>query len=78
MSLLQAIKNRELVVKDIFCCDASRQRLMDLGVFKGARLKLLSVAPLGDPMVFEVNDSKIAIRKSDAKNIIVEQESQNS
>lgn len=71
MSLLEAAKKKELTVKDISCCGVSKQRLMDLGIFKGTRLTVLGSAPLGDPIIIEVDNTIIAIRKTDAKNIIV-------
>lgn len=60
------------VVKDLECEGAIRQRFLEMGLFKGTRLKICSYAPLGDPMIVEVNDCKIAIRKADAKKIIVQ------
>lgn len=71
MSLSQAKKGNNLVIQDIFGEGTARQRLIDLGILKGARLKVKGFAPLGDPMIIEVNDCEIAIRKNDAKNILV-------
>lgn len=71
MSLLEAVKNKEVIVQNILCVGICRQRLMDLGIFKGTKLVVKGFAPLGDPMIVEIDNSKIAIRKSDAKNVIV-------
>ena len=38
---------------------------------KGCEIKVEKFAPLGDPIDIRVKDYHIAIRKSDAKNIIV-------
>lgn len=46
--------------------------LLNLGVRQGAKLTIANIAPLGDPIAVAVNGTKIAIRKADAKHIIVE------
>mgnify|MGYP000983815054 CR=1 FL=1 len=45
--------------------------LLNLGVKQGAKLTIANIAPLGDPIAVAVNGTKIAIRKADAKDIIV-------
>ena len=72
MSLAQITKGRETVVQDLVCEGRGCQRLTDLGIFKGTKLTVKGFAPLGDPMIIVVNDCEMAIRKSDARNIIVE------
>jgi len=52
-------------------CAVSKQRLLDLGIFPGIRLAVKWYAPLGDPMIIEVNDSELALRLNDAKHIEV-------
>lgn len=47
-------------------------RLFQLGIQEGTILQLVKRAPLHDPLLFQVQDSWIAIRRSDARNIIVE------
>ena len=69
MSLLEAPKNQSVVVQEIE--GTCKQRLMNLGIFKGTKLVVMGSAPLGDPLIVEVSDFKIAIRKADARNIIV-------
>ncbi len=48
-----------------------RRRMIDMGITKGCEIKVEKFAPLGDPIDIRVKDYHIAIRKSDAKNIIV-------
>ena len=71
MPLSQSKKGTGLIIQDLVCPGASRRRLIDLGIMKGVKITVKGVAPLGDPMIVEVNDCEIAIRKNDAKNIIV-------
>ena len=48
-----------------------RRRLMDIGFNIGERVTLLTRAPLGEPSAFYIKGSVIALRKSDARLIIV-------
>ncbi len=46
-------------------------RLLDLGLFVGARIRCLGAAPLGDPLMLAVGGRVIAIRKRDLMSITV-------
>ena len=45
-------------------------RLLDLGLFVGARIRCLGAAPLADPLMLAVGGRVIAIRKRDLASII--------
>ncbi|MBN1827154.1 MAG: ferrous iron transport protein A [Candidatus Eisenbacteria bacterium] len=47
------------------------QRLMELGLVEGARLRVLRVAPLGDPMQLEIQNYCLSLRKSEARAVEV-------
>lgn len=47
------------------------KRLMALGCIEGTEIAVKRVAPLGDPIVLNLRGFNIAIRKNDAKNILV-------
>ena len=49
-----------------------RRRMMDMGLVSGAKVKVVRVAPLGDPVEFEVKGYSLSLRKSEARNVIVE------
>ena len=49
-----------------------RRRMMDMGMVTGAEVKVVRVAPLGDPVEFEVKGYSLSLRKSEARNVIVE------
>lgn len=51
---------------------AVRRRIMDMGVTKGAELKIRKVAPLGDPIEVTVRGYELSLRKEDCKLIDVE------
>ena len=49
-----------------------KRRIIDLGITPGASILLKKYAPLGDPMEIRVRGYSVALRKSEAVNIIVE------
>lgn len=72
MKKLSQIKPNQMVtVSKLLSSGKSKQRLIDMGIYDGVRLKVKKLAPLGDPMEISVKDFTIAIRKSDAEQIIV-------
>ncbi len=46
-------------------------KLLEMGCLPGNSISLLQIAPLGDPLYFNVNDSHVAIRIETAKAITV-------
>lgn len=51
---------------------ALKQRFMDMGITKGVEVKILKIAPLGDPIEIEIRGYNLSIRKHDAEKIEVE------
>jgi Fe2+ transport system protein FeoA len=50
----------------------ARRRMMDMGVVPGTEVKVVRVAPLGDPVEFELKGYSLSLRKSEARDITVE------
>lgn len=50
-------------------------KLIEMGCLPGNDIELIQIAPMGDPLFFNVNDSKVAIRKKTAKEIYISLES---
>lgn len=48
-----------------------KHRLSDMGMTPGATVKMLRLAPLGDPVEFRVLNCNIGIRKKDAEKIFI-------
>lgn len=46
-------------------------RLRELGVLEGTRIRLVRVAPFGDPMELDLRGYRLALRKKDASQIIM-------
>ncbi|MGG7076912.1 FeoA family protein [Clostridium sardiniense] len=47
------------------------KRLLALGCIEGTDVSLKAIAPLGDPLIINFRGFDLAIRKKDAKNIIL-------
>lgn len=47
------------------------ERLMELGFLPGVRVSAGPAAPGGDPMVFRVDGSEVAIRRDTARRLIL-------
>ncbi len=51
---------------------ATKRRIMDMGMTKGAEIYIRKVAPLGDPIEVTVRGYELSMRKADAEMIEVE------
>ena len=49
-----------------------KRRIMDIGITKGQLVRVIKVAPLGDPMEITVRNYELSVRKADAEMIEVE------
>ena len=50
---------------------AIKRRIMDMGITKGVVIKVVKVAPLGDPIEINVRGYEVSLRKADADLIEV-------
>ena len=51
---------------------ATTQRLMALGLTPGTQVRVIRVAPLGDPIMLETEDFKVILRKDEADGLALE------
>lgn len=59
-------------VKGFTVASEIRQRLMEMGLTKGAECELLRFAPMGDPIEVKVRGYHLSLRVAEAKGILVE------
>ena len=52
---------------------ALRQHFLDMGVVPGAEIKLMKLAPMGDPMEFRIHGYELTLRIADAEKIEIEE-----
>jgi ferrous iron transport protein A len=53
-------------------CDDVGVRLLEMGLTPGVEVKLLGVAPLGDPLELELRGYRLSVRKSEAARVAIE------
>jgi ferrous iron transport protein A len=51
---------------------AFRRRLLEMGLVPGTEVKVVTIAPLGDPLRIEVRGGQWSLRKNEAAHIAVE------
>ena len=51
---------------------ATKRRIMDMGITKGAEIYVRKTAPFGDPIEVTVRGYELSLRKADAEMIEVE------
>ena len=60
------------VITKIGTTGALRQRFMDMGITKGTGVKVIKIAPLGDPIEIEIRGYNLSVRKGDAEKIEIQ------
>lgn len=48
------------------------KRLSDLGLVRGTEVECVLKSPLGDPKAYRIRGAVMAVRKAEARNIMVE------
>lgn len=59
------------VIEEVALAESDRRFLMRFGLFAGAEVKCLRRAPLGDPIVYALDGSEVALRAETACQIVV-------
>ncbi|HWG47733.1 MAG TPA: FeoA family protein [Gemmataceae bacterium] len=49
--------------------DALMQRLMEMGLFEGEEVEVVSLAPLGDPLEIRLGDYRLSLRRVEAARV---------
>ena len=63
--------NESVIISAVAGGGALRQHFLDMGVIPGAKITLVRIAPMGDPLEFRLHGYELTLRKDDAKNISV-------
>ena len=71
MSLDELKLNEKAIIKKVECQGNIKRRLLDLGFIKGTEITPILISPSKDPRAFYIRGSTIALRKEDAKNVLV-------
>ncbi len=63
---------RRACVLDVGGDDQLQQRLLEFGILPGVEIRLVRVAPMGDPIEIEVLGYNLSLRKSEAAHVHIE------
>lgn len=72
MTLKEVKIGESCVVTSLGKKGVARRRIMEMGVTPGVTVKVIKVAPFGDPIEVNVRGYELSLRKSEAEQIIVE------
>jgi ferrous iron transport protein A len=71
-SLAEIPRGRSATVREVAGPRAFRRRLLEMGLVPGTAVRVVTVAPLGDPLRIEVRGGEWSIRRAEAAQITVE------
>ncbi len=54
--------------------DAIAIRLMEMGLTEGEEIRVLAVAPLGDPVEYEIRGYRLSLRRTEARRVLIRKE----
>ena len=63
--------NQSAVIDTVGGTGHLRQHLLDMGIIPGARVQMIRLAPMGDPLEFRIHDYELTLRAEDAGRITV-------
>jgi ferrous iron transport protein A len=72
LALADVPLGKSVIVREVKGGNAFRRRLLELGLVPGTPVKIVTVAPLGDPMRIAIRDGEWSIRRAEAAQIRVE------
>ncbi len=73
MTLAELSAGKSGVILTVGGEGALRCRLLDMGLIPKTEVKVIKIAPMGDPMELEIRGYSLSIRKEDAKKIEIKE-----
>ena len=65
-------KGQQAIIVQVGGKGAVKRRMMDMGIVPGSTISVVRVAPLGDPIEYLIKGYSLSLRRSEAKEILVE------
>lgn len=69
MTLKDLKPGQQGVVASVGTTGTMKRRIMDMGITPGVEIKVVKVAPLGDPVEVTVRGYQLSLRKDEAQQI---------
>ena len=76
MKLSQVAKGKKCKIRNLNLPSSMRKRLLELGLFPGQKVEVVQDAPFGGPVKIKIKDYCLALRRSEAEYIEVEEENE--
>ena len=73
-SLADLPLGQHAAIASIDCERRLARRLMEMGLLPGTRVRVVRVAPLGDPIELRVRNYSLSLRRAEAAKIVVSPE----
>lgn len=73
LKLHKASVGSVVTVEDLFSTGVLRERMLALGLTKGAKIEVVRRGPSGDPTVFSIRGAMIALRSEESSLVAIEQ-----
>jgi ferrous iron transport protein A len=70
-SLLDVPRGKAVTVAEVAGERSFRRRIMEMGLVPGTSVRVVAVAPLGDPLTLELRGGRLSIRKREAAEVLV-------
>ncbi len=70
-TLAAVVLGKSATVREVAGPRAFRRRLLEMGLVPGTVVRVVSVAPLGDPLQIEVRGGQWSLRRAEAAHIVV-------
>lgn len=70
-SLAEIALGKIATVRSVDGSRAFRRRLLEMGLVPGTEVRIVTIAPLGDPLQIEVRGGQWSIRRAEAAQILV-------
>jgi Fe2+ transport system protein FeoA len=71
-TLAAVVLGKSATVREVSGSRAFRRRLLEMGLVPGTEVRVVSVAPLGDPLQIEIRGGQWSLRHAEAAQIEVE------
>ncbi len=71
-TLAAVVLGKSATVREVAGPRAFRRRLLEMGLVPGTVVRVISVAPLGDPLQIEIRGGQWSLRHAEAAHIEVE------
>ncbi|HZK37323.1 MAG TPA: FeoA family protein [Clostridia bacterium] len=71
LPLFEVNVGSEARISELLSIGLSRRRMLDLGLIPGTIINVIRKSPLGDPIAYNIRGALIALRKEEAKQILV-------